>query len=54
VQGEGSKSSQTHPRCGSWVHTSTALTVHNYGEQAVKERLQPLMPAGYDLVKDLW
>lgn len=37
--------------CGFTLHT--VLTVHNDGEQAVKERLQPLMPAGYDLVKDL-
>lgn len=36
------------------VSPHTVLTVHNDGEQAVKEGLQPLVPAGDDLVKDLW
>lgn len=48
--GRGSESSC--PLCG-WVFHTAGLTVHNDGEQAVKERLQTLMPAGYDLVKDL-
>lgn len=38
--------------CGFSPHT--ALTIHNDGEQAVEEGLQPLVPAGDDLVKDLW
>lgn len=36
------------------VSPHTVLTVHNDGEQAVEEGLQPLVPAGDDLVKDLW
>lgn len=42
------------PSVGCGFTLCTVLTVHNDGEQAVKERLQPLMPASYDLVKDLW
>lgn len=48
AQGEGSEST------GGWGFSPTVLTVYNDGEQAVEEGLQPLVPAGDDLVKDLW
>ena len=51
---KGARAARAVPPAGCGFTPHTGLTVHNDGEQAVKERLQPLMPTGYDLVKDLW